>query len=151
MDFREVTNNEDGSLNYDNFLEELRQIGNVKPPLLQEFSSASSTDQRGHSTAGSSSPFHDQETNQFLAQYPWYHGSISRSESANLVLHQHARHILAESGATETFQTHAPNNSGVFLLRISGTRQGEYVRYLFHSNQYQNMYPDSHRILLFRF
>ena len=110
-------------MNYDNFLEELRQIGNVKPPVLQE---SSSTDLRGHSIA-SSSPFHDQETNQFLAQYPWYHGSISRSESANLVLHQHARHILAESGATETFQTHAPNGSGVFLLRISGTRQGEYV------------------------
>lgn len=117
-------------MNYDNFLEELRQIGNVKPPVLQE---SSSTDLRGHSTA-SSSPFHDQETNQFLAQYPWYHGSISRSESANLVLHQHARHILAESGATETFQTHAPNGSGVFLLRISGTRQGEYVSYLFRNH-----------------
>ena len=46
-------------------------------------------------------------------------GKLSRSDSANLVLHKHARHILAESGATETFQDHAPNGSGIFLLRLS--------------------------------
>ena len=124
---KEVANNEDGSLNYDMFLEELRLIGNVRPI------SESMGDQRNATVA--TNVFHDQETNQFLGQYPWYHGSISRSESANLVLHQHARHILAESGATETFQTHAANSSGVFLLRQSGTRQGEYVSGCFIQNQ----------------
>ena len=60
-------------------------------------------------------------------------GNISRSDSAQLVLHQHVRHILAESGATETLQNNAPNSSGVFLLRLSGTRHGEIVlTYNFH-------------------
>ena len=62
------------------------------------------------------------EITKTLSLYPWYHGNIRRSDSANLVLHKHVRHILAESGTTETRNPISSNTSGVFLVRLSGTR-----------------------------
>ena len=63
-----------------------------------------------------------------------------------MVLHKHGRHILAESGATESLQDHAPNGSGIFLLRLSGTRHGEFVlTYNFHDRAKHmriNLTPD---------
>lgn len=81
-----------------------------------------------------------------MSQYPWYHGQLSRSDSAQLVLHKNARHILAESGTTETRVPTASNTSGVFLVRISGTRHGEYVlTFNFHDRAKHirlNLVPD---------
>ena len=56
------------------------------------------------------------EITKTLSQYPWYHGQLGRNDSANLVLHKTARHILAESGTTETRVPTASNTSGVFLV-----------------------------------
>ena len=67
------------------------------------------------------------EITKTLSIYPWYHGNIRRSDSANLVLHKQVRHILAESGTAETRNPVSSNTSGVFLVRLSGTRHGEYV------------------------
>ena len=86
------------------------------------------------------------EITKTLSQYPWYHGQLGRNDSANLVLHKNARHILAESGATETRVPTASNTSGVFLVRLSGTRHGEYVlTYNFHDRAKHmrlNLIPD---------
>lgn len=126
---------EEGGINYDVFLEELRLI-----------SMCNSNSENLCDPNGKISPFHDQEITKTLSQYPWYHGQLGRNDSANLVLHKTARHILAESGTTETRVPTASNTSGVFLVRLSGTRHGEYVlTYNFHDRAKHmrlNLIPD---------
>lgn len=127
---------EPNGLNYDTFLEELRLI-----------SMCHSRDFDIQASDKPLSPYHDQEITKTLSQYPWYHGQLSRADSAHLVLHGNARHILAESGATETRVPNASNTSGVFLVRLSGTRHGEFVlTYNFHDRAKHmrlNLIPDS--------
>uniref|UniRef100_A0A8C9B1R3 SH2B adaptor protein 3 n=1 Tax=Prolemur simus TaxID=1328070 RepID=A0A8C9B1R3_PROSS len=67
-----------------------------------------STDWPGASSGGLLDPA-CQKTDHFLSCYPWFHGPISRVKAAQLV------------------QLQGPDAHGVFLVRQSETRRGEYV------------------------
>lgn len=86
----------------------------TQPPLAPELGLSSSprgsTDSlnQGASPGGLLDPA-CQKTDHFLACYPWFHGPISRVKAAQLV------------------QLQGPDAHGVFLVRQSETRRGEYV------------------------
>ena len=143
--FREI-NTEDG-INFDSFIEELRLVSMTNN---EHFRDAFCDPSRSNNA----NTFHDEGKEEFsvsnskqlffskiilfteitktLSLYPWYHGNIRRSDSANLVLHKHVRHILAESGTTETRNPISSNTSGVFLVRLSGTRYK--IQYTYFQN-----------------
>ena len=70
------------------------------------------------------------EVYNLLQNYPWFHGTLSRSDAASLVLHQGSVPVPLPPGVTdEESQSGAAANSvnGTFLLRQSETRRGEFV------------------------